>query len=142
MIGCEEIAFIEEMVEVSVATSASPGFTWGRSGNVSVGAWLLNESVPSNISGRNVFLSSALIKKVFIAQQDPVIVKYNIYHHVGDGLSLTLVGSVTTTAVRTYEVTVNFSVPKDVQLAVKIADDSPNSAKNPVVGVLIAGTLV
>lgn len=141
MIGCEDLAFIEEAVEQSVTTSASPGFTWGRSGNVTAGSWLLNESVPSNISGRTVFLTSALIKKVFVAHQDAVIVKYDIYHHAGDGLSLTYIGSVTTTATRTYSAVLNLSVPSNVQLAFKIASDSPNGSKNPVVGILLAGTL-
>lgn len=142
MIGCEELAFIEEMVDQSVSTSASPGFTWGRSGNSPAGTWLLNESVPSNISGRTVFLSSALIKKVFISHQDAVIVKYDLYHHLGDGLSMTYIGSASTTASRTYSEDLNLSVPLNVQLAFKVASDSPNAAKNPVVGILLAGTLI
>lgn len=123
-------------------TEIAKNLTWGRSGAVTKGTWLTNEFVPSNVSGRSVFIPNAFIKKISIAHQDPDIVKYEVYHHLGDGLAMTLIGSVTTNAVRTYETDFNLSVPKDVQLAIRIALDSPNGAKNPVVGVLLTGTLI
>lgn len=138
----EIMAFIEEVVTQVFGTSASPGFTWGRSGNSPSGTWLQNDSVPSNITGRNIFLNNAKIKKIFVANQDASILKLGVYWHEGDGINLTFISDITTTAVRTSEFAVDLSVPKDKQVAIKIADDSPNAAKNIVAGVLIAGNLV
>lgn len=137
----ETLAFLEEAVNQIFATSASPGFSWGRSGTVTKGAWLQNDTVPSNVSGRTVFLAGAVIKKIFVANEDPVALKIELYHHDGAGVALTLLGSVTTGAVRTSKFDVTIAVPVDKQLALRVASDSPNQGKNLVAGVIIAGTL-
>jgi hypothetical protein len=51
MIDCEILAFIEEAVIQNSRINASPGFTWGDSGNVK-NSYLLNDTVPSNLAGR------------------------------------------------------------------------------------------
>lgn len=138
----EILAFVEEYVTQIFATSASPGFTWGRSGNTPAGTWLQNDTVPSNKSGRTVFLQNALVKKVFIANEDASILSVDVYYHDGNEVSLTLAGTVTTTAVRTSEFDVSYSIPKGKQLALKLSDTSATAAKNIVTGVLISGNLV
>lgn len=137
----EIMAFIEEFAGQVFTNSASPGFTWGRSGNSPADTWLQNESVPSNKTGRTNFLSNAIIKKIFVANEDAVIIKISIYYHDGNEVGLTLLGSVTTLATRTNSFTVNFSVPQDKQIAMKIASDSPNGSKNIVAGLLMSGNL-
>ena len=138
----EILAFIEELVQQVFGSSASPGFTWGRSGATPADTWLLNDSVPSNKSGRTVFLTSALIKKVFIANEDAVILSVDVYYHEGNEVGLTLLGTVTTAAARTNEFNVAFSVPQGKQIALKISAASANAAKNIVAGILMSGNLV
>jgi hypothetical protein len=122
-----------------VAVSASPGFTWGRSGTVTANTWLSNDSVPSNTSGRTIFLNNATIEKIYVANEDPTILTLEFYHHDGSETNLTLIGQVTTTATRTNTFTVSYSVPTGKQLAVKIKAGS-NAAKNIVVGALLRGS--
>ena len=138
----EIMAFIEEFVAQLTASSASPGFTWGRSGSVPASTWLQNETVPSNKSGRTVFLTNAVIKKIFIANEDALIIKIGVYSHDGNEAGLTLLGTVTTAASRTNSFNVSYGVAQNKQLALKIESDSPNSAKNIVAGILMSGNFV
>ncbi len=124
-----------------VQASASPGFTYGRSGTLPAGTWLLVDTVPCNKSSRINFLSSAFIKKVFVANEDPNIIKIAIYTHDGNETNLTLLTTVTTAAARSNIFSVNVSVPSGKQIAVKVADDSPSSGKNLDVGLLLSGSV-
>jgi hypothetical protein len=130
---------IEEL-KSSIATSASPGFSFGRSGNVTSGAYLQNETVPSNISGRWVYINSASIQKVFIANELTTTYKIEVLYHDGNEVGLTSLGTVTVTAAKGGAFSVNWAVPTNKQIAVRLATDSPNSAKNLVVGLQLAGT--
>lgn len=133
-------AAIEE-VKASVAASASPGFTWGRSGTVTKNTWLLNDSVPSNTSGRIIALNGAVIKEIFCANEDPTAgIVLGIYQHEGGLVNAILLGAVTTLAQRSNTFSVSFSVTFGKQLAVKLESSSVN-AKNIVVGVQIAGSV-
>jgi hypothetical protein len=139
--GSDDVQAILDWLKNRVATSASPGLTWGRSGTVNANAWLLNDSVPSNICGRIIFLNSAQATKVYVANQDATAgIVFGVYEHSGDGLNMTLLGTVTTTAVRANTFTVAWNLTFNKQLAVKIQPGS-SSAKNPVIGVLIQGTV-
>lgn len=137
----DNVQDIIDYLKNALATSVSPGFTWGRSGTVTPLTWLLNDSVPSNLSGRIIFLSSAEIKKVYIANQDATSgIVLGVYSHDGDENNLTLLGSVTTTATRSNTFSVSWSVALNKQIAVKLETGSAN-AKNVVVGVLIKGSI-
>jgi opacity protein-like surface antigen len=132
---------VQEALE-EIGTSASPGFTWGRSGTVTSNVWLLNDSVPSNTSGRIIFLQNAQIKKIFIANEDPTAgIVLGIYYHDGNGTNLTLLGTVTTLAQKTNTFDVNFSVQFNKQLAIKTESISVN-AKNLVTGILLKGSAI
>jgi len=140
--GTEDVQAMLDYLKHSVAVSASPGFTWGRSGNVGPSSWLLNDSVPSNVSGRTIFLISAQILKVYVANQDAQAnITFGIYEHSGDGTGMTLLGTVTTAASRSNTFSVAWNVTLNKQLAIKVASTSSASAKNPVVGVLLKGAL-
>lgn len=118
-----------------VATSASPGFTWGASGNV-VNAWLLNDTVPSNKAGRPIFLNSAEIGNIFVANENINTFDVAIYEHVGVGTEILLV-TVNIVAARSAGFTVSVPITTGKELGVKIV----GSAKNPVVSLIIKGTL-
>jgi len=124
-----------------ITVSASPGFTYGRSGNLPKNTWLLNDTVPSNKSGRINFLNSATITQIFVANEDLNAVKLEFYSHDGDENNLTLLGSVTTAAQRSNVFVTSFTVGYNKQIGVKVADDTPNSGKNIDLGLRIQGTL-
>jgi len=136
--GSEEVQAILDYLKNRIAVSASPGFTWGRSGNVNANTWMLNDSVPSNISGRSIFLNNAKIVKVFTANQDATVMTLGVYTHDGDGIGLTLLGTVTTAAQRSNTFTVAFSVALNKQVAIKLESGSA-AGKNMVIGCLISG---
>jgi hypothetical protein len=138
--GTDDVQEMLDWLKNQVAISASPGFTWGRSGTVNQNTWLLNDSVPSNLSGRVCFLNSASIIKVFVANQAATAgIVVEVYTHDGNSVNLTLIGSVTTLATRSNTFTVAYPVSLDKQIAIKIANGSPSGA-NMVVGCLIKGS--
>lgn len=69
MLKCDDIAIVEELIRQRTGVSASPGFTWGRSGNIPDGAYLLHQSVPSNISSLPVPLGAGVITTIFFEQE-------------------------------------------------------------------------
>ena len=127
---------IEELCE-RVNTSASPGFTWGNSGNTNSGSWLLNDTVPSNKSGRAIFLTGATLEYVFVRCENSTTVGIGVYEH--DGTTFTLITTVNLTASRSGDFIIgSLALTTGKELAMKIAS---GSAKNPVVGCIIKGTI-
>jgi hypothetical protein len=138
--GVDDVQSMLDYLKNLAAISASPGFTWGRSGNVNPNTWLLNDSVPSNLSGRNVFLLNAFITKVFVANQNATSgIQIEIYSHDGNSVNLTLLGTVTTAAIRSNTFTVNYPVALNKQIAMKIKNTSA-TGQNMVTGCMIKGT--
>ena len=132
---------ILDYLKNQVTSNVSPGFTWGRSGAIPANTYLLNDAVPSNVSGRIVFLNNAMIKKVYVANQDATAnIILGVYSHDGDGNNMTLLGTVTTTAARSNTFSVTWSVAINKQLAVKLETTSA-SGKNLVVGILMNGSV-
>ena len=130
---------IEELSRV-VQISASPGFTWGRSGSSPANTYLLNDSVASNICGRVVFLLNASIIKIFVSNQSATAgIILEVYSHDGNGIGLTVLGQVTTTAARTHTFTTAFSVAQNKQIAIKVKAGSV-AGTNLVVGMILKGT--
>ena len=130
---------IEEVSDL-VATSASPGFSFGRSGVCSPGTYLQCETVPSNVSGRWVYISDAIVEAVFVSNETSTTYKVEVLYHSGNGASMTSLGTVTVTADYGAAFTVNWSVPTGKQIAIRIATDSANSPKNIVCGLQLSGT--
>jgi len=127
---------IDEL-NTTAAVSASPGFTWGRSGNSTAGAYLQNDTVPSNVSGRIVPLSSGNITNVFIACD--VTATFSIKIQKRSGASFVDLTTVTITAARTGTFTVTgVPVVLNDEIAVQV---SSGSAQNVVVGIVIKGSL-
>ena len=135
-ISCAILAFIEELVNQISAVSASPGFTWGDSGNVSAGSFLLNDSVPSNRAGRIVPLADGEITKIFVTCETNATATLEIVLRTGatfSGLTtMSLAGQRTKVETKT-----GVTVAEGDELACRVTS---GSCRNPVVGVIIRGT--
>ena len=128
-------AAIEELAN-TVDTSASPGFTWGGSGNVTANSWLLNDTVPSNKAGRAIFLSNATLEYVFVRCENATTFNIEVYEH--DGATFTLITTVTVTAARIGDFPIaSIPITTGKELAMKLTN---GSAKNPVVGCVLRGS--
>lgn len=132
----ETQAAIEE-VKNNAAISASPGFTWSRSGNVPSNTWLLNDAVPSNRSGRTIMMSSAKLERMSVATEDIGTYDIEIYLHDGNEINLTLLHSVSVINTRSAQFTIA-AIPATTgrQMALKL---STGSAKNLVIGLILKG---
>lgn len=135
-IDCVTLAFMEEMIAQLSGFSASPGYTWGDSGNISSGSYLLNETVPSNRAGRIVTLSNGEIAQVYVANQNNSTATIEIVKRVGGTFSA--VTSISLSSERTKaEDKSGVLVTKGDELACRIAS---GSVRNVVVGAIIRGT--
>lgn len=134
----DNVGDVLKEVEDKVGVSASPGFSWGRSANVSAGTWLLNDSVPSNRSGRTVNLVDPAITAISIAVEDIATFDVTIYEHDGDSINLTSLGTINVVSARSFTAFLNFPVTSGKQLAVRVTS---GSAKNIVVGLQLSGTV-
>lgn len=127
---------VEEVYD-TLTGLVSPGFTWGRSGNIPSGSWLLNDSVPSNVTGRNFPFYNGELIAASISNENTTTANIEIYEH--DKTTFTLIGTVTLTAQKSKEQSfTSTSVTKGKELAVKIGS---GSAKNIVVQFVLKGTL-
>lgn len=121
----------------AVATSASPGFGFGKGGNISNGAYLECEGVPSNISGRYVYINNAIVTRVFISVQNVSTFDIEVFYHDGNEVNITSLGIVSLVASTGGEFGVSWSVPTAKQLSMRIVN---GSAKNAVGGLELQGT--
>jgi len=128
-------AAIEEIAN-EVDTSASPGFTWGSSGNVTANSWLLNDTVPSNKAGRAIFLTTATLEYVFVRCELASTFNIEVYEH--DGTTFTLITTVSIIAARAGDFPIaSLPVTTGKELSMKLVS---GSAKNPVVGCVLKGS--
>lgn len=121
----------------TVATSASPGFSFGRASNVNSGTWLNCEGVPSNKAGRWVYISNAVVTRVFVSNEQQTTFDVSVYYHDGNEINLTLLGTVSVINLYGDSFDVNFPVPTDKQLALRVTS---GSARNVVAGLELQGT--
>ena len=127
---------IRELAQ-NVGQSASPGFSWGRSGNLSTNTWLQNEGVSSQRAGRAVLFTNPEITRIFVSTEDVDTYTVTIYEHEGDSVNLTVLTTVSAVASRTADSgSISVAVTSGRQLAARI---TAGSAKNMVVGVTLAG---
>jgi hypothetical protein len=120
----------------TAAVSASPGFTWGRSGQIN-DAYLLNDNVASDTAGRIVPVDG-FVTTIFVACELPSTATVEIRRRVG--AVYTTITSTTLASVRkkTDLLVTQPAVSKNDELCVYV---SGSSIKNPVVGLIIKGTL-
>ena len=137
LVATDVDAAIRELDD-QVGVSASPGFSWGRSGNSSSGTWLQNDGVVSNRTGRTINLVDPVITAVSIANENIRTFDISFYEHDGDSINLTLIGTVSVVAARSLNAFVNLSVTQGKQLSVQVTS---GSGTNIVVGVQLSGTV-
>lgn len=135
MSGAGRDEFVPDFSE-QIANSASPGFTWGRSGNLPAGTWLLNETVPSNRSGRTLMFAGMSITDIFTATENLDTYDLEIYSHDGNEVNLTLLTTVSVVATRSaqFNLTTPVAVPQMKQIAARISN---GSAKNCACGLVL-----
>jgi hypothetical protein len=139
MIDCVTLAFIEELVNQISSVSASPGFTWGRSGVSSAGAFGLNDSVPCNVAGRQVPITSGKVTTFFVAKEDPTDVTFRIFKHPSPFTTVaTIVMVVADGRAKAFSLSPQPDVTGDDELGVEV---TAGSAKNWIAGCIIRGTI-
>ena len=127
---------IEDLCE-KVDTSASPGFTFGRSGNITANTWLLNDTVPSNKAGRTIFLNNATLESVFVSNESPNTFDLEIWEHNGTTFNLLTTVSISAARNATFSAG-SLSLTTGYELAVKVVN---GSGKNITAGLLLSGDL-
>ena len=125
-----------------VGVSASPGFGFGRSGNVSANTWLQRTGgVPSNKTGVTIGIGNPVLTRVDVGNEDVGTFDVGIYEHEGDETNLTLLTTISVTSSRTASFTETdfglVTATKGRQLAVRVTS---GSAKNIGVDVTLKGT--
>ena len=129
---------IEEL-QNNASISASPGYGFGRSGNVSNNTWLLRVgSVPSNKTGVNVGLYNAELMQVSTGSEELDTYDLEIWQHDGNFTNPILITTVSVTASRkeVFNIT-GASLTINKHIAIKLVN---GSAKNIGVDLQITGT--
>ena len=127
---------IDELTQ-RVAQSASPGFSFGRSGNTPSGTWLLRPgSVPSNKTGIPMAIVNPLIALIAVGNENISTFNVEIYEHEGNEVNLTLLTTVSVVSARTGTFNVAIPATSGRQIAIKI---SSGSCKNPGVDLQLQG---
>lgn len=134
----EDVQAQLDELATSVAVSASPGFSFGKGGNLSSGAWLARPGgVPSNITGIPVGLLEPKIVRISVGSQNANTYNIGIYEHEGDSVNLTLLTTVSIVASRTEVFEVDVSITSGRQLAARVTS---GSVKNPGVDLQLSGS--
>lgn len=129
---------IKELV-TAVGVSASPGFSFGRSGNTTNNTWLQTVGgVPSNKAGITVALQNPEITEIYVANEDINTFDISVYEHDGDEINLTLVGTVSIVAARSNTFSVALTLTSGKQIATRLTS---GSAKNVNVGLQLKGNV-
>lgn len=117
--------------------SSLPPFTWARKGNTPTNTWLEYNGIPSNITGCFVYLYDARIETIFVGNQTGSPYTLALYHHAGDGVNMTLIGSVVVTGAGG-SFNPGWSIPHGKWLASRITS---GSVANIAAGATVSGRL-
>ena len=111
---------VQDAIE-EIGASASPGFSFGRSGNLSSGAWLRRPgNVPSNRAGVTIPISNPVITSVSCSNRNIETYDIRIYEHDGNQVNLTLLGTISVVAARGGTFPVSFTATQGKQLAARL----------------------
>ncbi len=143
MLSCEVLAFIEELINQIAAISASPGFTWGDSGSIGAGDFLINDTVASNKAGRLVPLKAGEVTNIFVVNENANTFELQLLKRTGVGITIaafTEIALVSVAAVRlkSFGIADFGSTPLifEDELAMRL---KTGSAKNLVAGAILRG---
>ncbi len=118
---------------------ASPGFSFGRRGAVAVNTWLRNEEVPSNRTGRVIAVNNPAAVLVSVANRNVTTYTITFFEHDGNLINLTTLGSITVTADRGGELSINVPLTQGKQLAARLTAGS--NVRDLVATVTVKGTV-
>lgn len=117
--GFEAETVQEALTEVGA--SASPGFSFGKSGIVSAGDWLLRSgAVPSNKTGVTIGIENPAVYQIACSNSEVDTYDVTIYEHDGNQLNINTLGTVTVTSDTGEIFDVDFPATKGMQIAVKL----------------------
>lgn len=122
-----------------IGASASPGFSWGRSGVISVNTWLLNDTVPSIRTGRTVSIANPVAVKLSVANRNLATFEISFFEHDGNAVNLVNLGSVNVVNSRSAQFTINVTLTQNKQIAVRLTGNSAGTVQDLVVGLIIRG---
>ena len=121
--------------------SASPGFSFGRSGNVTGNTWLRRPgNVPSNRAGVTIPIDNPTIAEVSCSNRNIDSYTLEIWEHEGDLTNDNLLGTVSVVGARGGVFTVSFPSSKGKQIAVRLASGG-GSVRDLGVDVVIKGSV-
>lgn len=123
-----------------IGASASPGFSFGRSGNLSQNTWLRRPgNVNSNRAGVTIGISNPVIVAVSCSNRNIETYDIEIYEHEGNEINLTLLTTVTVTAARGGTFTVNAAATQGRQLAVRLGSTGTGNVRDLGVDITLIG---
>lgn len=130
---------VQDAIE-EIGASASPGFSFGRSGNVFQNTWLNRVgNIPSNRTGVTIGINSPIVSQVFCANRNIETYTIGIYEHDGNSVNLTLLGTVDVVSSRSATFNVSFATSTGKQLAVRLLTAS-GSIQDLGVDVILIGS--
>ena len=131
---------IRESITITSA-SASPGFSFGRSGALASNTWLRRPgNVPSNRAGVTINITNPIISKVACANRNVETFDVEIYEHDGNQTNLALLGTVSIAAATSASFDVNFPATNGRQLAVKLGTTLSGNVRDLGVDLTLKGT--
>lgn len=131
---------VQAAIEESGA-SASPGFSFGRSGNVSGNTWLRRPgNVPSNRAGVTIPINNPVISEVSCSNRNIDTYTLEIWEHEGNLTNDVLLGTITVTSARGGTFPVNFTSTKGKQIAVRLQGGS-GSVRDLGADIVIKGSV-
>lgn len=118
-----------------IGASASPGFSFSRSGTSNAGTYLQVDAVPSNQAGRIVPLNTGFVTDVFISCQTAATFTVEFQKRVGSTFTTFLTVTVTSARKLTQSLTAT-PVALNDEICARIGT---GSVSNIVVGLIIRG---
>ena len=123
-----------------IGASASPGFSFGRSGNLSANTWLRRPgNVNSQRAGITMSLSNPVIVEISCSNRNIETYDVEIYEHEGNQVNLTLLTTVSVVAARGGIFSVNVSATQGRQLAARLGNTSTGNVRDLGVDVILKG---
>lgn len=121
---------VQEAIE-EIGASASPGYSFGRSGNLSQNTWLRRPgNVLSNRTGVTVDINNPIVTKVAVSNRSNETFEVQVYEHEGDEVNLTLLGTVTVNNDTGGIFEVSFPCTRGRQLAVRLGSTSSGNVRD------------
>jgi hypothetical protein len=130
---------VQDAIE-EIGASASPGFSFGRNGNLSQNTWLRRPgNVPSNRAGVTININNPVITSISCANRNIETYDVEIYEHDGNASGLTLLGTVTVMTATSQTFNVSFPATKGRQIAVRLGSTGTGNVRDLGVDIILTG---